>query len=83
MAYLITKDSIANGKERNWKKDPVLSDYEILSPADYIGANKTLNVNRGHQAPLASLAGLPGWEALNYLSNITPQAANLNQDAWA
>ncbi len=23
------------------------------------------------------------WQALNYLSNITPQAANLNQGAWA
>ncbi|HGJ5877099.1 MAG TPA: DNA/RNA non-specific endonuclease [Arsenophonus sp.] len=54
------KDSIANGKERNWKKDPVLSDHETLSPADYIGTNKTLKVNRGHQAPLASLAGLSG-----------------------
>lgn len=51
-----------------------------MSPADYIGANKALKVDRGHQAPLASLAD---WPALNYLSNITPQVAEFNQGAWA
>lgn len=83
VAYLITIDSIASGKQRNWKKDPDLSNDETLSPADYIGANKVLKVDRGHQAPLASLAGLVDWPALNYLSNITPQAAELNQGPWA
>lgn len=83
VAYLITIDSIASGKQRNWKKDPDLSNDETLSPADYIGANKVLKVYRGHQAPLAYLAGLLDWPALNYLSNITPQAAELNQGPWA
>ncbi|WP_409014034.1 DNA/RNA non-specific endonuclease [Arsenophonus sp.] len=83
VAYLITIDSIASGKQRNWKKDPDLSNDETLSPADYIGANKVLKVDRGHQAPLASLAGLVDLPALNYLSNITPQAAELNQGPWA
>ncbi|MEZ2683544.1 DNA/RNA non-specific endonuclease [Proteus vulgaris] len=82
VAYLVTKDSIGSGKARNWKKDPALGNDETLSPADYKNANATLKVDRGHQAPLASLAALPGWNALNYLSNITPQKADLNQGAW-
>lgn len=83
VAYLITMDSLGSGKDRNWKKDPDLSNDETLSPADYIGANKVLKVDRGHQAPLASLAGLADWPALNYLSNITPQVAELNRGVWA
>lgn len=83
VAYLITIDSISSGKQRNWKKDPDLSNDETLSSADYIGSNTVLRVDRGHQAPLASLAGLVDWPALNYLSNIIPQAAELNQGTWA
>ena len=40
-------------------------------------------VDRGHQAPLAGLGASADWQALNYLSNITPQASALNQGAWA
>ena len=40
-------------------------------------------VDRGHQAPLAGLGASADWQALNYLSNITPQASDLNQGAWA
>lgn len=56
---------------------------ETLSPADYKGASEALKINRGHQANLASLGGVSDWQALNYLSNITPQKADLNQGAWA
>ncbi|WP_241910356.1 DNA/RNA non-specific endonuclease [Vibrio lentus] len=41
-----------------------------------------MNVDRGHQAPLASFVGSRYWPTLNYLSNITPQAKDLNQGAW-
>lgn len=41
-----------------------------------------LKVDRGHQAPLASFKGTPYWSQTNYLSNITPQKAALNQGPW-
>ena len=37
---------------------------------------------RAHQAPLASFKGTPSWRDTNYLSNITPQKAALNQGPW-
>ncbi|HGM7071505.1 DNA/RNA non-specific endonuclease [Serratia sp. IR-2025] len=83
VAYHITKDTPASGKTRNWKTDPALNPADTLAPADYTGANAALKVDRGHQAPLASLAGVSDWESLNYLSNITPQKSDLNQGAWA
>ncbi|SQI36689.1 Nuclease precursor [Serratia plymuthica] len=83
VAYHITKDTPASGKDRNWKTDPALNPADTLVPADYTGANAALKVDRGHQAPLASLAGVSDWESLNYLSNITPQKADLNQGSWA
>ncbi|MFI8418291.1 DNA/RNA non-specific endonuclease [Serratia sp. NPDC078593] len=83
VAYHITKDTLASGKKRNWRTDPELSPAETLEPADYKGANAALQVDRGHQAPLASLANVSDWESLNYLSNITPQKSELNQGAWA
>jgi len=50
---------------------------------DYNGANVALKIDRGHQANLASMAGVADWQTLNYLSNITPQKAELNQGPWA
>lgn len=44
--------------------------------------NVLLGVDRGHQAPLAGLGGASDWQSLNYLSNITPQKADLNQGPW-
>ncbi|QWT40136.1 DNA/RNA non-specific endonuclease [Dickeya dadantii] len=83
VAYKITKTSQASGKDRNWKLDPSLPASDTLAPAAYNGANAALAVDRGHQAPLASLAGTSDWQSLNYLSNITPQKSALNQGAWA
>lgn len=53
VAYHITKDTPASGKDRNWKTDPALNPADTLVPADYTGANAALQVDRGHQAPLA------------------------------
>ena len=83
VAYKITKASLASGRSRSWKRDPDLPAADTLAPAAYKGASAALAVDRGHQAPLAGLGASADWPALNYLSNITPQASDLNQGAWA
>lgn len=83
VSYRITKETAASGRPRNWKTDPDIPAGETLDPVDYNGANVALKVDRGHQANLASMAGVPDWQTLNYLSNITPQKADLNQGPWA
>lgn len=59
-----------------------MDDDETLEPADYSGAADALDTDRGHMAPLASFAGTIFWRTANYLSNISPQKADLNQGAW-
>ncbi|MGY2172861.1 DNA/RNA non-specific endonuclease [Pseudomonas gingeri] len=83
VAYRITKDTPAPSRPRNWKTDPDIPAGDTLDDADYKLANETLKTDRGHQANLASMGGVEGWQALNYLSNITPQKSDLNQGAWA
>ncbi|AUQ42756.1 endonuclease [Yersinia ruckeri] len=83
VAYKITRTTQASGRPRHWKTDPDLPAADTLDPEDYQGASKVLNIDRGHQAPLASLAAATDWPSLNYLSNITPQKTMLNQGAWA
>lgn len=68
--------------ERQWKADPWLDDEETLEPEDYRGANEALNIDRGHQAPLANFKGNRDWYTTNYLSNITPQDSKLNRGLW-
>jgi endonuclease G len=82
VAYKITKNSLGSNCARTWRIDPLLNPNDTLAPKDYIGANRELQVDRGHQAPLASLCGLEGHDSLNYLSNITPQKSALNQGPW-
>ncbi|MDR0188398.1 DNA/RNA non-specific endonuclease [Pseudomonas yamanorum] len=83
VAYRITKSTPASGRPRNWQTDPAVPAGETLDPVDYNGANVALKVDRGHQANLASMAGVSDWQTLNYLSNITPQKSDLNQGPWA
>ncbi|MCA6941347.1 DNA/RNA non-specific endonuclease [Pectobacterium polaris] len=82
VAYKMTSSSQASGRSRTWRQDPDLPASDTLAPAAYTGANAALAVDRGHQAPLAGLAAASDWQSLNYLSNITPQKAALNQGAW-
>lgn len=82
VAYKITKASQSGGRSRSWKRDPDLPSTDTLAPAAYQGSSAALAVDRGHQAPLAGLGADVDWKALNYLSNITPQASALNQGAW-
>ncbi|OEC47657.1 DNA/RNA non-specific endonuclease [Pseudomonas sp. AP42] len=83
VSYKITKATAASGRSRDWRTDPDIPAGETLDPVDYNGANVALKIDRGHQANLASMAGVADWETLNYLSNITPQKAELNQGPWA
>ncbi|TFF13939.1 DNA/RNA non-specific endonuclease [Pseudomonas sp. BCA14] len=83
VSYRITKNTPASGRARNWATDPDIPAGETLDPVDYNGANVALKVDRGHQANLASMAGVADWPTLNYLSNITPQKSDLNQGPWA
>ena len=82
VAYRVTQGTIGKSKGRVWRQDPRLADDETLESSDYAGANAALQTDRGHQAPLASFSGTDNWAATNYLSNITPQKANLNQGSW-
>ena len=84
VAYRLDKKTVIGDvkTKRNWKSDPLLKDSETLEPEDYKDANRVLKTDRGHQAPLASFKGTDSWQETNYLSNITPQKANLNQGVW-
>ncbi len=82
VAYDVVPAGIGKSQRRVWRPDPMLPPDETLEPADYKGAHKALKTDRGHQAPLASFSGAPGWKATNTLSNITPQKSALNQGPW-
>ena len=84
VAYQVKADNLSGGTHpRNWKQDPVIPTQFTLSPADYEGANAAFQYDRGHQAPLADFSNNPDWPKTNYLSNITPQKAQLNQGTFA
>lgn len=82
VAYRVSSSTIASGRSRNWKADPDIWASRTLEPSDYTSAFATIGTDRGHQAPLASLGAIGDWQALNYLSNITPQRSELNQGPW-
>lgn len=82
VAYRITKDTLGTHCKRHWERDPDIAGDNTLNPSDYIGIRAALQSDRGHQAPLASLCGSPYWQEADYLSNITPQKADLNEGAW-
>jgi endonuclease G len=81
VAYEVDVLNFGNSPGRAWKADPLLEDNETLEPTDYKSVSD-IDHDRGHQAPLGSFAGSRYWSELNYLSNITPQHADLNQGAW-
>lgn len=89
VAYRLTMHEV-DGElevERKWEADPWLTEDETLEPTpsskeDYKGANKALDVDRGHQAPLASFKGSRFASQTNMLSNITPQKKDMNQGCW-
>lgn len=72
----------ATDPERKWRADPWLDPSETLEEEDYKDASAELQVDRGHQAPLASFKSTLFSRQTNYLSNITPQKKDLNQGPW-
>lgn len=84
VAYRLDSATISgpSQKERKWEADPWLEEKETLEPDDYKDAPKALNIDRGHQAPLANFKGTDFAFETNYLSNITPQKSILNQGIW-
>lgn len=82
VAYRVTKETIGQSGDREWRADPWLDDDETLAPAAYDSASGKLHIDRGHQAPLASFSGTPAAADTNILSNITPQSSALNQGPW-
>lgn len=82
VAYEVDILNFGTTTNRTWKNNPLLVEAERLEKGDYTGASSKLDVDRGHQAPLASFVGSRYWPTLNYLSNITPQSKDLNQGAW-
>jgi endonuclease G len=68
-------------RDRKWRAAPMLDDAETLEPKDYKGIAQ-MDMDRGHQAPLASFQGALNWHTANYMSNITPQKSDLNQGPW-
>ncbi|MCL9780719.1 DNA/RNA non-specific endonuclease [Vibrio sp. S4M6] len=84
VAYHVTQSTISGpSRHRDWKTDPDLNSANTLSPSDYKDAHAVIHTDRGHQAPIASFSNSPDWEMTNYLSNITPQASDLNEGPWA
>jgi endonuclease G len=82
VAYEVNVTNFGSTPGRKWAADPLLAENETLEQGDYKGASKAIDIDRGHQAPLASFAGSRYWSEVNFLSNITPQSKTLNQGAW-
>ncbi len=57
VTYEVDVVNFGDSPGRSWKSDPLLSKDSTLEPGDYKSANtSTLKADRGHQAPLASIA---------------------------
>jgi endonuclease G, mitochondrial len=85
VAYRLDAQTIGTSgadTDREWQADPDLNPDITLEPEDYKGAYKTIGVDRGHLAPLASFKGV-NWQETNYLSNIVPQDSGFNRGVWA
>jgi len=83
VAYVVRVEYQGEEESRNWHVDPDIAPNDTLELQDYRGAPRSLSIDRGHQAPLASFTGSDYWPETNYLSNITPQDSNLNRGRWA
>ncbi|MCV2885672.1 DNA/RNA non-specific endonuclease [Aestuariibacter sp. AA17] len=83
VAYNVTPSTIDGpSRSRSWSADPQISYHYTLEPNDYTDAHAVIGTDRGHQVPLSSFSNTAYWSDTNYLSNITPQASDLNQGPW-
>lgn len=82
VAYKVEDSNFGPTKTRNFKPDPDIDPSRTLVEKDYRGAHAQFKYQKGHLAPLASFDGSPHWAQTNYLSNIAPQKAKLNNGQW-
>jgi endonuclease G len=84
VAYRLDKGTVTGERELRyeWKADPWLKEQDTLEPDDYAVADKSIKVDHGYYAPLASLKGSPEGEEANCLSNIAPRRKELNRGPW-
>lgn len=83
VSYIVEAKNLAGpSRDRNWNQDPNIPNSDTMIPDDYNGANATCGYSRGHQTPLGAFKGNSLWNNVNYLSNITPQMAALNNGPW-
>lgn len=60
VAYRITiPTKTGPSRSRNFKGDPLVPNDEELETSDYTRGFAEININKGHQAPLASLRAVP------------------------
>ena len=80
VAYPLNKSLIGSGSRTNsWGYDPkVPSNYQPNLSSSYSGS-----YDRGHQLPSADRLASGANEATFYYTNLAPQEAGLNQNAWA
>ena len=84
VAYVVDRDNINHHThKRQWKRDEKLPQDCSVTPKDYDYAYMNYQYEHGHMAPISSFGGTGYWMETNYLSNIEPQKADLNEGPWA
>jgi len=84
VVYQLTAEHLSNkgaDRKNKFKADPILKEKNIpyVLPSEYSRSN----FDRGHLAPSADFAWNQEANDLTFvMSNMAPQSANLNRDAW-
>ncbi|MBQ8915687.1 MAG: DNA/RNA non-specific endonuclease [Alistipes sp.] len=82
VAYPMHESYLGSGRVETWEYDPQIPKTD--QPVLYKGYAKGTTWNRGHQIPNADRNAHPTMQAQTfYFTNMTPQNATLNQQAWA
>jgi endonuclease G len=85
VGYCLDKYRIdgTNSFSGHYPPDHEISEKHQLSHVEYDCAQGEIGADRGHLAPRASFDKHEDWMQVNYISNIAPQNAYLNQGIWA
>ena len=82
VAYPMHESYLGSGRVETWEYDPQIPKTD--QPVLYKVYAKGTTWNRGHQIPNAARNAHPTMQAQPfYFTNMTPQNATLNQQAWA
>lgn len=84
VGYCLDKDRIDGNRDHSgyYGVDPDILPEHQLRDSEYECARGEFGAEKGHLAPSASFENHPDWEQVNYISNIAPQNAYLNQGIW-